>query len=124
MNIEPCKKLIRDLDLDPGDEYTQDWTCEAADYRKLEMFLSYYYEETYLKSEEKRALIELILDSYESYVKIFDFNWKYSKKIKQILKEEYDLFIVSNGKIYSIEKAYDSIKRTVTPEQYKVIFHV
>lgn len=39
-------------------------------------------------------------------------------------QEEYDLFIVSNGKIYSIEKAYDSIKRTVTPEQYKVIFYV
>lgn len=91
MKIEPCKKLIRDLDLNPGDEYTQDWTCEAADYRKLEMFLS-YFEEIFLKSEEKRALIELILDSYESYVKIFDFNLKYSKKIKQILKKEYDLF--------------------------------
>ena len=39
-------------------------------------------------------------------------------------QEEYDLFIVSNGKIYSIEKAYDSIKRTVTPEQYKVKFYV
>lgn len=36
--------------------------------------------------------------------------------------EEYDLFIVYNGKIYNLEKAYESIKQVVTPESYRVLF--
>lgn len=36
--------------------------------------------------------------------------------------ENYDLFIVYNGEINILEKAYSRIKQTVTPEKYRVIF--
>ena len=36
--------------------------------------------------------------------------------------ENYDLFIVYNGEINVLEKAYSRIKQTVTPEKYRVLF--
>lgn len=38
MIIKPCEKLIRDLDLSPGEAYTQDWVWKVSDFRRIETF--------------------------------------------------------------------------------------
>ena len=90
--MDAREKLIQDLNLNPGDDYTQDWECEASDYKRVGEFLS-YYKETSLQPEEKKALIEVILNSYESYVKVAGFDAAYTEEIKRILDEGHRLFL-------------------------------
>lgn len=110
MIIKPCEKLIRELNLSPGETYTQDWVWEVSDFKKIEIFLT-YYQETILNSEEKRALINIILDSYEEYVGVNGYNLDYWRKIKQILEEEYELFedIIQywSGEVEGEEQEYE-----------------
>lgn len=87
MIIKPCEKLIRDLDLSPGEAYTQDWVWKVSDFRRIETFLQ-YYRETILNFEEKRALLNIILDSYEEYVGVNGYNLNYSRQIEQIVEGE------------------------------------
>jgi hypothetical protein len=89
--MKPCEKLIRDLNLSPGESYTQDWVWEVSDFKRIESFLI-YYQETILNFEEKRALINIILDSYEEYAGVNGYNLNYSRQIKQILEEENEIF--------------------------------
>lgn len=63
MIIKPCEKLIRDLDLSPGEAYTQDWVWKVSDFRRIETFLQ-YYRETILNFEEKRALINIYYSTF------------------------------------------------------------
>lgn len=84
------EKFVREFDLDPGDEHSQDWEYEAANADKVGTFLR-YYKERELAPLEKRMLIKLLLESYNDYVSQRGFDPYYSLAIKCLLKENREL---------------------------------
>lgn len=85
------ERLSKALHLRPVSNYMQDWEYEVADSKRLSEFIS-YYEQNSLNSNEKVTLMTLILASYDNYIKAFGEDVDYSKKIKQFLTYDMELF--------------------------------
>lgn len=85
------ERLSKALHLRPVSNYMQDWEYEVADSKRLSEFIS-YYEQNSLNSNEKVTLMTLILASYDDYIKAFGEDLDYSKKIKQFLTYDMELF--------------------------------
>lgn len=85
------EKFIRELDLNPGDEHSQDWEYEAADAGSINAFLA--CTRVYgLSTLEKRMLSRLLLESYNDYVGQHGLDMYYSTAIKMFLREDRELF--------------------------------
>ena len=63
-----------------------------ADPNRLEDFFDYYINNK-LSSDEKRTLMQLILESYNDYVGKEGFNSDYSSKLRNILKKDLNLYM-------------------------------
>ncbi len=87
---EAIKKIAANLNL-KYDIHSQDWEYESADSNRIEEFLGYYINNK-LNSIEKIILLKILLESYNDYVIEKGFNSYYSKKLKEILKNENALF--------------------------------
>lgn len=85
------ERLSKALHLRSVSNYMQDWEYEVADSKRLSEFIS-YYEQNSLNSNEKVTLMTLILASYDNYIKAFGEDVDYSKKIKQFLTYDMELF--------------------------------
>ena len=85
------EKLAKELNLPKGDEFTQDWEYEVADSKKIGVFLS-YYKNNNLNLDEKRTLMQLILESYNDYVGELGYNDNYSDELRDILQKESVLY--------------------------------
>ncbi len=85
------ERLAKELNLHSGDVFTQDWGYEVADPNRLEDFFDYYINNK-LSSDEKRTLMQLILESYNDYVGKEGFNSDYSSKLRNILEKDLNLY--------------------------------
>ncbi len=81
---ESIETITKELNLKSPDIFIQDWECGVADSGRIQEFIS-YYNETALSSNEKIALIRLILESYNDYVAENGYCMSFSEKIKTIL---------------------------------------
>lgn len=88
---ESIETITKELNLKSPDIFIQDWECGVADSGRIQEFIS-YYNETALSSNEKIALIRLILESYNDYVAENGYCMSFSEKIKTILLREKPLF--------------------------------
>jgi hypothetical protein len=89
LTFEAIKKLNALLDL-PYREGMQDWDIELADPSRIQEFC-YVYERENLDSNEKQALMALIIASYNNYIEergneIFLWN-----RVAALLRRELDL---------------------------------
>lgn len=86
------KRLGHDLNLESGDQYSQDWEYEVADSSRIDEF-SNYYSSNKLNPVEKKILINILLESYNDYAGIYGLDSSHNKTIKDILKNERDLCV-------------------------------
>jgi len=74
----------------PYSEDNQDWDLEMANYERLDDFISLYSEE--LNVAQKRALMSLILASFEDFLNKRGMLSDIWSKIKSILISENEIF--------------------------------
>lgn len=89
LTSETIKKLNVLLNL-PYMEWMQDWDIELADPSRLEEFIKIYLQEP-LTSDEKRALMSLIIASFEGGLKENGSDPVQWGKIRGLLEKDYDL---------------------------------
>ena len=94
------------LDL-PATGHEQDWEIELADVDRIEGFID-FYEQSDLNPNEKKALVALILASFEEALQISDFDKRLWLKLVKIITYESFLFddILSIWKSNDEEEAF------------------
>ncbi len=83
--------LNKNLSL-PSTGIEQDWEIELADLNRIEEFVLFYRNSS-LNEEEKRALMSLVIASYDDYLNEKHIsNKNYENEIKELLKLDKPLF--------------------------------
>ncbi len=83
--------LNKNLSL-PATGMEQDWEIELADLNRIEEFVLFYRNSS-LGEEEKKALMSLVVASYDDYLnEKFTSNDRYENEIKDLLKLDKHLF--------------------------------
>jgi len=87
---EAIESLNEKLSL-PATGIEQDWEVELADSNRVHEFISYYKKHP-LTSDEKKALMSLILASYDDFLNEKDSNTgQFWNDIRQAIESDYDL---------------------------------
>jgi hypothetical protein len=89
LTSEAIKKLNVLLNL-PYMEWMQDWEIELADPSRVEEF-SKIYSQASLTSDEKKALMSLIIASFEAYLHEYGNNPSQWDKIRDLIEKDYDM---------------------------------
>lgn len=87
---EAIESLNEKLSL-PATGIEQDWEVEFADSNRVHEFISYYKNHS-LPADEKKALMSLILASYDDFLNEIDSNTgQFWNDIRQTIESDYDL---------------------------------
>lgn len=87
---EAIKILTDKLKLKQPSDHSQDWEYESADMNRVEEFLDYYLCND-LSSEEKFALMLLMLASLDDMFSMAHIDTKLWEKFEHILYQDYDI---------------------------------
>jgi hypothetical protein len=88
---EAIESLNKNLSL-PSTGMEQDWEIELADLNRIEEFVS-FYKNSSLNEEEKKALMSLIVASYDDYLNEKHIsNEVFEREIKKLLTIDKYLF--------------------------------
>ena len=87
---EAIESLNEKLSL-PSRGIEQDWEVELADSNRVDEFISYYNKHP-LTLDEKKALMSLILASYDDFLnEEYSSNSQFWNDIRQAIESDYDL---------------------------------
>lgn len=89
---ESIQRIAKDLKIKLEEGYMQDWEYEVADAKRVSEFIA-YYKHNFFNANEKITIMTLILSSYDDYINEYGENFDYSRKIKQILISEPELYL-------------------------------
>ncbi|MBP3610798.1 MAG: hypothetical protein J6J42_10755 [Lachnospiraceae bacterium] len=85
---ETINRLTNELKLIGTDKYTQDWEYEVANVERLQDYIEYYQKED-RNSNEKVALMRIMLEAYNDYVIMNPNEIMYWNTIKQLLEQDF-----------------------------------
>lgn len=87
---DTIKRLTMELNLKGADEYTQDWEYEVANVNQLSDYI-YLYKNGELNLNEKTTLMRIILEAYNEYITLENYEDTYRKSIELFLRKDYDI---------------------------------
>lgn len=82
------ERLTQELKLKGADKYVQDWECEVVNVNQLPDYIS-FYSNNILNLNEKSTLMRIILEAYNDYVSLGNYNETFEKSIEEFLKKDY-----------------------------------
>ncbi|WP_334077621.1 hypothetical protein [Paenibacillus sanfengchensis] len=86
------ESLIEKLGLPEPDEFCQDWEYVVANSSRLEEFLAFYGKGS-LNSEEKFALMVIIVSSFNDHLSEYDFDIVIWNRIRHLLEEDMQIHV-------------------------------
>lgn len=90
----PSKKTIdrltKELGLKGADKYTQDWEYEVVNVNQLPNYIN-FYKNNKLNLNEKSTLMRIILEAYNDYVSLGNYDETYKNLIKEFLERDYTI---------------------------------